>query len=180
MLTYVELRPHSTRISRKVNFYAEQFDKYHDWELYPNGTISNFNDGRRGKSDIQSNQFKAGEPPQQFDPPKSAVFTSYKGRGTACCADIDFGKNQQFKVGISHTTTDSRGYISRFYAFDMRPPRFLVVAVRGPFCLGGLMRKKTRKYELTRCDQYSKYVLKQVIVKNEKSGLGKIVVNYKI
>jgi hypothetical protein len=138
MLTYTELRPHNIRKTRKVNFYSDKFDRLGDWELVPNGTIHLKKDGKRDVNDIQTNQFRGGEPSQQFDAIKGVVMPLMSGRGTACCVDIDLGQNQTFKVGISHSTTDSRGYISRFYAFDLRPPRFLIVAMSGPFCLGGL------------------------------------------
>eukprot|EP00979_Chaetoceros_neogracilis_P005555 scaffold1014_cov274-Chaetoceros_neogracile.AAC.1 len=141
MLTYTELRPHNTRMTRKVNFDTDKFDRLGDWELVPNGTIHLKKDGKRDVNDIQANQFRVGEPSQQFDAIKGVVMPRMSGRGTACCVDIDLGQNQTFKVGISHFTTDSRGYISRFYAFDLRPPRFLIVAVSGPLCLGGIEQR---------------------------------------
>ena len=140
-VTYIELRPHWARMTRKINFYAEKFEKYEDWELVPNGTFENFwNDGHRSETDVQLNQYKGGEPQEQFSAPKNTDWeaSSGFGRGTACCVDFDFGNNQTFKVGISHTTTEGRGYLSRFYAFDLRAPKFLVVALSGPFCFGGL------------------------------------------
>jgi len=91
--------------------------------------------GMRNKKDILTNFAK--EPPLQFSLPGSTILPSHRGRGTACCVDIEFGTNQtSFKVGISHLTTDSRGYLSQFYAFDLRPPKFLNVAKSGYFCLG--------------------------------------------
>jgi hypothetical protein len=133
----MEARPHWIRSStRTINFYAEQFDKYgDDWELVPNGTFENIKVSQRSPKDIQSNQFKGGEPTEQFQSPHTYSFFSRQGRGTACCVDIQFGDNVTVKVGIlSHLVAPNRNYLSRFYAFDLTPPKFLLVAVTGLFC----------------------------------------------
>lgn len=149
-LNYVELRPHWTRNLRPVNFYAQKFEKYGDWELIPGGTFQSIhNSGARNRDDVILNQFKIGEPKQQFLPPKNLELKTMNGRGTSCCVDLDFGKNHTFKVGISHTLTGvERGYLSRFYAFSAKPPRFLNVAISGPFCLGGLDKQKDINAEM--------------------------------
>jgi hypothetical protein len=129
--TYMEIRPHWQRTIRKINFYADRFEKYDDWELIPNGTfVKGMKDGHRTETDIQ---YSKHEPPQQFH--AGLHVRSRDGRGTACCVDIEFAQNVTLKVGISHSTTKSRGYLSRFYAFHANSPA-TAVAMSGPFCLG--------------------------------------------
>ena len=135
MSTYMEMRPHWRRSIRKINFYADKFEKHIDWELVPNGTFANLINSRRNQADVLHSTNKKGEPPEQFLPMND--ITKGKGRGTACCVDIDFAPNITFKVGISHTTTPARGYLSRFYAFDAKSPTS-TVAMSGPFCFGGM------------------------------------------
>jgi hypothetical protein len=137
MSTYMEVRPHGIRSTRKINFYANKFEKYGDWELVPNQKFElerrSHKIRRRDTHDIQSNQFKGGEPPQQFASPHKYSPLIMRGRGTACCIDITFDTNVTLKVGISHYSTN-RNYLSRFYAFDLTPPKFLLVALSGAFC----------------------------------------------
>lgn len=147
-LTYVELRPHWNRNLRKVNFYAEKFDEFEDWDLVPGGKFESLhNDGARKRDDVIVNQFKVGEPKEQWKEDRTKLHFM-EGRGTACCVDINFETNHTFKVGISHTLAKGRGYIHRFYAFSQNPPRFLTVAISGPFCLGGLNKEKDMNAEL--------------------------------
>lgn len=131
--TYMEIHPHRIRSTRKINFYANKFEKYGDWELVPNRTFENVvKDGKRDTRDIQVNLSKRGEPLQQFESP--AKQGRAQGRGTACCIDIDFNENITVKVGISHFVTPNRNYLSRFYAFALTPPKFQLVALSGAFC----------------------------------------------
>ena len=36
MSTFMEIRSHWRRSIQKINFYADKFEKYDDWELVPN------------------------------------------------------------------------------------------------------------------------------------------------
>jgi hypothetical protein len=146
--TYMETRPHWIRGTRKINFYAEQFHKYGDWELVPNGTFSNIKKNSwRNPKDIQSNQYKGGEPSEQFQSPDKYNFSAKHGRGTACCVDLPFGDNVTVKVGISHLVAPNRNYLSRFYAFDLTPPKFLLVAASGLFCFEKMDRMRDANAE---------------------------------
>ena len=68
-----------------------------------------------------------------------------KYRGTACCVDMMLnvpgeGGNGEYlpvKVGIGHSVTWKRTYLSFFYAFLPTPP-FHTVALSGYFCLGAM------------------------------------------
>lgn len=143
--TYMELRPHWTRETRKVNFYAEKFEKHTDWELVINGTYINRVKGKRSEIDVVKNLSRRGEAKEQF----SAIQTSWeeeKGRGTACCVDIDLDDKKSFKVGISHATIKGKGYVSRFYAFCPKAPHFHIVAMSGPLCFSG-MDKQDKNFE---------------------------------
>ena len=83
--------------------------------------------------------------------------------GTACCIDIDVNNNtttntnhrtktakknddtdnysdrrpKYLKVGIGHTVTRERSYLSFFYAFEPEPP-FRIHSRSGYFCLGAM------------------------------------------
>jgi hypothetical protein len=133
--THMETRPHGLRKTRKVNFYSERFHEHKDWELVPNGTINQHS--HRGGEDIE---WGGHSPPDQWKYPLEDK-TQWKGgglmRGTACCIDLGWGDNETVKVGISHSVSSSRSYVSRFYAFDPTAERTPVKAVSGPFCLGG-------------------------------------------
>ena len=59
-----------------------------------------------------------------------------KFRGTTCCIDMDLD-NEKVKVGVGHSVTKSRSYMSFFYAFESKPP-FKIIAYSGYFCLGGM------------------------------------------
>ena len=149
--TFMEIRPHGkrgnttkqgtwNRGTRKVNFYAEQFHKYDDWELVPdNGANS---EGLRNQEDIvHSHDF---DQEDQWAHPKQNK-SLWKGedgggRGTACCIDLQWGayNNETVKVGISHGVSINRSYVSRFYAFETKTGNFSNVAISGPFCFGGM------------------------------------------
>jgi hypothetical protein len=157
--TYMETRPHRFRSTRKINFYAKQFEKYGDWELVPNGTFENvIKDGKRDTRDVQVNMFKIGEPKEQFQSPHEFSAATRQGRGTACCIDISFDGNITLKVGISHFVTPNRNYLSRFYAFDLKPPRFLLVALSGAFCferMNGITDHNSETQIFTSPDKHS-------------------------
>jgi hypothetical protein len=136
--TYMEIRPHGRRSTRKVNFYADRFHKVGDWELVPNGTIiSGGKQGHRDKGDVIVN--KASDSPEdqwKYPFPDKTEWKDAASRGTACCIDLAWSSNETVKVGISHGVSEERGYVSRFYAFETKSSRFRNVAVSGPFCLG--------------------------------------------
>ena len=135
--THMEIRSHGLRRTRKVNFYSERFHKHTDWELVPNGTMNKFS--HRGGEDVE---WSSHSPLDQWkDPfPDKTHWKDLLPRGTACCIDLRWGDNETVKVGISHSVSSSRGYVSRFYAFDPTAERTPVKAVSGPFCLGGLAK----------------------------------------
>ncbi len=140
MKTYMEIRPHGRRKTREVNFYAEHFHKIGDWELVPDGTIND--KGHRDTSDIVTNIKRNNHIEDQWKHPfpDSTYWKDGGSRGTACCIDLTWGTNdaEVFKVGISHSVSAERGYVSRFYAFETKSSRFKNIAVSGPFCLGRL------------------------------------------
>lgn len=73
---------------------------------------------------------------------KKSLQKGLRYRGTACCIDLTINDNatstaQAVKVGIGHTVTKERAYLSYFYAFQPSPP-FRLVAMSGYFCLHGM------------------------------------------
>jgi hypothetical protein len=137
LTTYMEIRPHGRRSMRKVNFYADRFHKIGDWELVPNGTISE--KGHRDKGNVIVNKASDGPEDQwEYPFPEKTGWKDSGSRGTSCCIDLAWGSNETVKVGISHGVSEERGYVSRFYAFETKSSRFRNVAVSGPFCLGGM------------------------------------------
>ena len=138
MSAYMEMRPHGWRVTRKVNFYTDKFHKFDEWQLVPGGEFIGQN-GKRSESDIIDNRNRKGEVPYNWDG-VGWKQTTREGRGTACCIDLELlagGKKHSVKVGISHSVSAERGYVSQFYAFELKTGRSWVVAISGPFCFGG-------------------------------------------
>lgn len=146
--TFMELRPHWVRSTRKVNFYADNFHKDTDWMLVINGTYVG---GRKrdDSKDFVNTWHRKVEKRESFSAREDTRWQYQfidQGRGTACCVDIDIepDSNETYKVGISHATTETRGYVSRFYAFSTKAPNFPLVALSGPFCFGSLNIKNDK------------------------------------
>ena len=156
MGAYMEMRPHGWRITRKVNFYTDKFHKFDDWQLVPGGEMIN-NNGKRSQSDTINNRNRNGEVPYNWDGVGWKT-TAREGRGTACCIDLELfagEKNESVKVGISHSVSTERGYVSQFYAFELKTGHSWVVAISGPFCFGGM-----KEHDLNAEDQIFSHVEK--------------------
>lgn len=136
-LTFMEHRPHWIRTTQEISFIAEKFHTYEDWpesKRFPTKTKV-MNRFRKG----------AGEPNPTFLHSNTTRWRkSREGRGTSCCINIETKTSKTYKVGISHETTENRGYVSRFYAFDRKSPHFQIRAISGAFCLMNFDKKHDR------------------------------------
>lgn len=127
----MEHRPHWIKTTQEISFISDKFHNFEDWT--ESKKFSN-------KSKI-GNRHKS-EPDLTFLPPNTTTWMKRReGRGTSCCIDILTRSSKTYKVGISHETTSTRGYVSRFYAFEAIQPYFSVVAISGAFCLQNIDRK---------------------------------------
>lgn len=153
--SWLELRPFLPHIVTKIHLHFEKgIDSLQGFDLIPNSTL------RRGYErfyfDNASIYDEYSDLKETFETVKldsSEVQSGgLKYRGTACCIDLnlkmkvegdggevegDGGIEQQVKVGIGHTVTKDRQYLSFFYAFLPYPP-FTTIRLSGYFCLGGM------------------------------------------
>jgi hypothetical protein len=133
-LTFMEHRPHWIRATQQISFISNRFHQFEDWT-----TSKRFPNNKRIVNRIKN------EPDLTFLPPNTTAWMKRReGRGTSCCIDILSNSSKKYKVGISHETTLNRGYVSRFYAFEVKKPHFFVVAISGAFCLQNINRRNDR------------------------------------
>ncbi len=149
--TWLETQPMGPRTTALTNlFFDKGLSSLDSLDFFPNTTLNLSNRNTRRVYDTEN--FKTFF--SMHRRPKTPSFTSItidrymlprrgrvQFRGTACCIDltmeVDNKKDQVVKVGVGHTVTNERAYLSFFYAFLPDPP-FHSVAYSGYFCLGGI------------------------------------------
>eukprot|EP00548_Thalassiothrix_antarctica_P015548 CAMPEP_0194168208 /NCGR_PEP_ID=MMETSP0154-20130528/3248_1 /TAXON_ID=1049557 /ORGANISM="Thalassiothrix antarctica, Strain L6-D1" /LENGTH=487 /DNA_ID=CAMNT_0038879305 /DNA_START=128 /DNA_END=1592 /DNA_ORIENTATION=- len=141
--TYMETRPFGNpRAFREVNFYANKFHRVGDWELVLNGTFQNpetlCRDVKDHKETWQFGPVVKDNWNHPFNNWNDGGIWERNWRGTACCVDLEWFNGEPVKVGIAHTVSKKRGYISKFYAFETKTKLFSIRATSGPFCLGSM------------------------------------------
>ena len=147
------LVPHMTM---PVNFYHEKFERKEDLNFFPISTLDDcFRYGiKRNRKNMIDNCFRYGikrnreNMTQSVYPQQEHSFLTFKMifrdrqpkrikyRGTACCLNMIID-DEHMKVGITHTVTKNRAYLSAFYAFRPYPP-FDILHLSGYFCLSGM------------------------------------------